>query len=185
MISRRMTTALATTTLLAALLAAPPMAGLPAAAPADGQERADAPEEVFAMLDQLAALPRFGTADVVRLTQIALTEAQSSNRYFRIYTGAGPKGPIAGVELRVAQPGAAASAGDILILTLAAPVTIGVDALTSRYGQVVSLNPPRPTAPDDAPVYYRYRLGQRIVSFGMSRATPMRATMVVIDLGRK
>jgi len=181
----RTTMVLAAIGTLAVLAGAAPMAARPVAAAADQQGTSGGPAAVFTMLDGLVGLPRLSTADVSRLTGVSLSEAADSNQYFKIYRGTAPAGPIAGVELRVVQPGAAASAKDLVILTVAASVTIGVTDLTRRYGQIVDLGVPLPTAPRSAPEYYRYRVGQRIVSFGMTRTAPARATSVVLDLSRR
>lgn len=180
MTTRRTTLALAFVLALTAFIPARPVSARLATAP-DGQAAGGA-GAVFTVVDALATLARLGEADIVRITGVALAEAKDGNRFFKIYRGTAASGPIAGVELRVAQPGAAASAKDMVILTIAGSLSISEPELNRRFGKIIDVDVPPPTAPPTAPEYSRYRVGQRVVSFGLSRTAPVRVVSIVLDL---
>ena len=142
---------------------------------------------VFLAIDQIVAMPRLDPAGVARVTGMELVPGPGSTGFFKVFIGGGTgtAGWCRSVDLRVALPGAAKSAGDRVVLTLAPTIVLGIAELVKQYGQAIDISPASPTALGDAPSYYTFRRGNQIVSFGFLRSQPSRASTVVIERGTR
>jgi hypothetical protein len=179
--SRTAAAVVVTAALLAAFCRIGPdlVAAQQASAPASQAARPVMP--IFGILDRLIALPRFSPDDVARVTGVALTEVPTSNEFFRIYKGSAKAAEFSSVEVRYKLPAASATAGDLVILTPSTRAAITSEDLARAYGPPQHVEPASPTAPPDAPDYYRVQRGSVRVSFGITRIAPVRLTKIVLD----
>lgn len=149
------------------------LACVPASAFAAGGEGRATADGLKAVIGRLQAAPRLDRAQVEQALGTRLTE-QGSNRFFAIWVGgrvALPPLELSRVELREPKPGAGATGGPIVVLTIGSGCLSRTE-VDSRFGPLDITGVPRGRSPDEETSLSR-QVGPLRLSFGFPERNPI------------
>jgi hypothetical protein len=168
------------TTWLGWALGAGILAGACMAAPGEtNAQDGSVANDTLGIVKQLIDSRPFTPEKVLRATGVRL-DPSDQYRYFSIFkSGASGRGVIRDAELRV--PGEGATAGELLILTLAPGSRVGERQVRETFGKEQNMSFPTPHQPAGSPWYLEYQMPWGKASFGFRPAGNRELITIVLD----